>query len=254
MSGGRRLGGYAAAVVILLAGWALLAWAIDSPALPGPLAAFGDFFTALGEGLVEAFVVSAARVFVAIGIALLFAVPLGLAVGRSPRADAVFAPLVFLTYPIPKIVFLPVLLVLLGTGEVSKVVLIAIIVFFQILVTARDAAKSIPEASVLSVRSLGAGVAQVYRHVVVPASLPAVFTALRIAAGTAVAVLFISETVAGTSGLGFYIMDAWGRIDYGDMFAGIIAMGLLGILLYEVIEFAEGRLCRWTKVGGRTVG
>jgi NitT/TauT family transport system permease protein len=99
------------------------------------------------------------------------------------------------------------------------------------------------------VRSLGASRSQVFRHVVVPAALPDIFTALRIASGTAVAVLFLAETVAGTSGLGWYIMDAWGRIAYSEMFAGIVALALLGVALYELLDFAERRLAPWTRVG-----
>ena len=168
--------------------------------------------------------------------------------GRSPRADAVAAPLVFLTYPVPKVVLLPVLLVLLGLGNTSKITLITLIIFFQILVTARDAARSIPAASVLSVRSLGADMPQIFRHVVAPAALPDIFTALRIGTGTAIAVLFLAESIAGTDGLGYYIVDAWGRIDYGSMFAGILGMALLGVVLYELLDALEGRLCRWTRV------
>jgi len=102
---------------------------------------------------------------------------------------------------------------------------------------------------VLSVRSLGANGGQVFRHVVFPASLPEIFTALRIGSGTAVAVLFLAEATAGTSGLGYYIVDAWGRINYDAMFAGILGMALLGVVLYEVLELLEGHLCRWVRAG-----
>ncbi len=193
--------------------------------------------------------VSLARVVVAMALGTALAVPLGLALGRSARADAVFAPMIFLTYPIPKVVFLPVLLVLLGLGNAPKVALIGMIVFFQILVTARDAAKAVPDASVLSVRSLGATRSQIARHVVVPAALPEIFTALRIGTGTAIAVLFLAESIAGTNGLGWYIVDAWGGIDYPSMFAGIIAMALLGVVLYEALDAIEARVTRWRRVG-----
>jgi NitT/TauT family transport system permease protein len=85
--------------------------------------------------------------------------------------------------------------------------------------------------------------------VVVPAALPDVFTALRISTGTAIAVLFFSESIAGTDGIGYYIIDAWSRIAYRDMFAGIIAMAILGVVLYELLEMAEARVCRWTRAG-----
>jgi NitT/TauT family transport system permease protein len=240
----RRIGGYAVATVVLLAGWAALAAVVQSPALPGPVAALSVFATQL-PALMPEVAVSLYRVVTAMVIGTALGVPLGLALGRSPRADAVFAPIVFLTYPIPKVVFLPVLMVLLGLGDASKITLIVLIVFFQILVTARDAAKSVPEASVLSVRSLGATRWQVARHVIVPAALPEVFTALRIGTGTAVAVLFLAESIAGSSGIGYYIVDAWGRIDYPAMFAGIVAMGLLGVALYEALNLIEHRTTRW---------
>ena len=247
-AGVRKLVGYVGAVAVLLLGWAAVAAAIGSPALPGPapaIAAFVDQWPAIWPEMLT----SLMRVVVAMALGTAFAVPLGLMLGRSPRADAVFAPLIYITYPIPKVVFLPVLMVLLGLGNSPKIVLIAIIVFFQILVTARDASKAVPEPSVLSVRSLGASRWDVYRHVVVPAALPDIFTALRIGTGTAIAVLFLAESIAGSSGIGYYIVDAWGRIDYPAMFAGIIGMGLLGVLLYEVLDAVEVWATRWRRAG-----
>lgn len=243
----RKALGYVGATIALLCGWWLVALAVNSPALPGPIAAIATLVAQWG-GIWPHILVSAARVLAAMAIGTLLAVPLGLALGRSPRADAFAAPLIFVTYPIPKVVFLPVLFVLLGLGNLPKIALIAVIVFFQILVTARDAAKAVPEASVLSVRSLGASRLDIYRHVIVPASLPDIFTALRIGTGTAIAVLFLAETIAGTDGIGWYIGDAWGRIDYPGMFAGIIGMALLGVVLYEALDALEAAMTRWRKV------
>ena len=243
----RKVLGYAGATVVLLLGWWLLALGVNSPALPGPILALTTFFGSWGD-IWPHILISAARVLAAMAIGTILAVPLGLVLGRSPRADAVAAPLIFLTYPIPKVVFLPVLFVLLGIQNTPKVALIAIIVFFQILVTARDAAKAVPEGSVLSVRSLGATRFDIYRHVVVPASLPDIFTALRIGTGTAIAVLFLAETIAGSDGIGWYIGDAWGRIDYPAMFAGILGMALLGVVLYEALDALEVWATRWRRV------
>jgi ABC-type nitrate/sulfonate/bicarbonate transport system permease component len=245
---GRRIVGYLGAGVFLLLVWAALAFAVASPALPGPVPTLSDFVRLFPSELWPNTLISGARVLAALAISLV-AVPIGLMVGRSPRVDALVGPVVYLTYPIPKVVFLPVLLVLLGIGDASKVSLIALILFFQILVTARDAAKSIPYDSVLSVRSLGAGRWDVFRHVVFPAALPDIFTALRISVGTAIAVLFFSETVAGDSGLGWYILDAWSRMDYPAMYAGIVAMGMLGVFFYEVLELVERRVARWRGAG-----
>ena len=238
--------GYLVAVLALLLGWELLSLALGSPALPGPVEALTAFATHLPD-LVGHAGLSLWRVSASMAIGALLSVPLGLAIGRSDFADSIFAPLMFLTYPVPKVVFLPVLLVIFGLGDVSKIVLIATIVFFQILLTARDAARAVPEGAVLSVRSLGARRLDIARHVVFPAALPDIFTALRISTGTAVAVLFLAESIAGTDGLGWFIMDSWGRIDYPRMFAGILAMAISGVVLYEVIEMAERMSTRWRR-------
>ncbi len=244
----RRVLGYVGAAAVLLVAWGLVSWAIGSPALPGPVVAFATFFEQWPVIWPE-ILISAWRVLAAMAIGTLLAVPLGLMLGRSPRADAIFAPMIFLTYPIPKVVFFPVLLVLLGLGTLPEVLLIALIVFFQILVTARDAAKSVPEESVLSVRSLGASRFDIYRHVVVPAALPDIFTALRIGTGTAIAVLFLAESIAGSNGIGYYIVDQWGRINYPAMFAGIVGMALLGVVLYEGLDALDAWATRWRRVG-----
>lgn len=244
----KRVLGYLAASAVLLAGWQLLSLALGSPALPGPAPALGRFVE-LAPELWPHTLLSLARVLAALIAGTALAVPAGLAIGRSPKADALFAPLIFLTYPVPKIVFLPVLLILFGLGNLPKIILIAVIVFFQVLVSARDAARGIPSSAVLSVRSLGAKRLDIARHVVFPAALPEIFTALRIGIGTAVAVLFFSESIAGSDGIGWFIIDAWGLIDYPRMFAGILAMALLGVALYEVIDAAESWATRWKSAG-----
>lgn len=247
MGRGRATGYLLAAVVMILA-WQGSSWLIRSEALPGPLAAFESFAVQMRGDLSGHFLISFYRVALSIAVSISLAVPLGLILGREEKLDRFFAPFIFLTYPIPKIVFLPLILLLLGIGNVSKVTLISLIVFFQILVTTRDAARSIPAQAVLSVRSLGAARRDIYRHVVFPACLPDIFTALRISSGTAIAVLFLAESYATEEGLGYFIMDAWTRLNYAEMFAGILAMALMGALVYEGLEALERRFCAWTRL------
>ena len=242
----RKTIGYLGALIIIFIFWHIAAVLINSPALPTPLATIPMLSTYASQ-LAPDFCVSFYRVVIAMMIGTVIAVPLGLAIGRSPRLDALIAPLLYILYPIPKIVLLPVLLVLLGLADAPKIVLIALTIFFQVLVTVRDAAKAVPDAAITSVRSLGASRLDVYFNVVVPASLPELFTALRISSGTAVAILFFAEAIAGSTGLGYFIVDSWAMINYPRMFAGIIAMALLGVVLYEIFEILERRLTRWRR-------
>ena len=240
----RRLIGYVLALLFLFLCWHITALALDSPALPTPIKTVPMLAT-YAEQLGPDFFTSLYRVVAAMLIGTVLAMPLGLAVGRSPRLDTVMGPILYILYPIPKIVFLPILLIFLGIADAPKIVLIAITIFFQVLITVRDAAKEVPEAAVLSVRSLGASRLNTFIHVVIPASLPELFTALRISSGTAVAILFFAEAFAGSSGLGAFIGDSWAMLNYPRMFAGIIAMAFLGVILYEMFDILEKRLARW---------
>ena len=139
----RKALGYVLAVVFILAGWEFTALAVNNAALPGPFEAVpmvGLYF----DDLWPAFLVSLYRVVAAMLIGTVLAIPLGLVCGRSPRVDAVFAPILYFLYPLPKVVLLPVLVVLMGLADAPKIALIALTIFFQVLVTVRDAAQSVP--------------------------------------------------------------------------------------------------------------
>ena len=237
---------YVIAIVILIILWWLLALIINKPALPPPEKAFLEFYyQTVNQGLLFHGWVSFYRVAISLILAFSLGMPLGIFLGKNKKIDALISPMIYLTYPIPKVVFLPVLLVLLGYGDGSKIFLITLIVFYQILVTTRDAARGIDPEIVMSVKSLGAGSWHLYWHVYFLGCLPEILTALRIALGTAIAVLFIAEAYATQEGLGYFIMDAMGRINYARMFAGIIAMGMLGFILYLALDIVEKILCRW---------
>jgi NitT/TauT family transport system permease protein len=193
--------------------------------------------------------VSAWRVVASIAIAIAFAVPVGLGLGLSPTADRLAAPIIYLLYPIPKIVFLPVILLLLGIGNLSKIFVISLILSFQMLVVVRDEAANLRPELIASVHSLGAGRRALFRYVYLPACLPAVLTSLRVSIGTAIAVLFFAESFATTSGLGYYIIvETWGRLDYAGMYAGVVAMSLLGLALYFAVDSIQRRMCPWIPV------
>ena len=240
----RKVLGYAFAVVFIVAGWWLTALLLNSPALPTPGEA-ARVFAANFDQLVPFFFTSAWRVVVSLAIGVALAVPIAHVCAQSRTLDALFAPVLYLLYPIPKVVLLPILLVLLGLADAPKIVLVSLTVFFQVLVAVRDAVHAVPESALLSIRALGGSRFDEYRHVIVPATMPAVFTSLRIGVGTAIAVLFIAEAMAGSTGLGYYIMQSWSMVNYPRMFAGIIAMALLGVALYAVFDVIDSRLSRW---------
>ncbi len=235
------------AVVALLAIWHLAALVVNRPILPAPLTVAQVFVSEMYKGdLVGHFLVSLWRVLAGVAISVGTAAPLGVMLGQSKRLSSIFSPLIYLLYPIPKVVFVPVVLLFLGIGDLPKIVIIFLILFFQILVLVRDQAASLRPELLMSVSSLGAGRRALFRYVYLPASLPAILTALRQSVGTAVAVLYIAELFATQRGLGYYIYLSGSTLfDYPAMYAGVMTMSLLGLGLYFTVDWLEKRLCKW---------
>jgi ABC-type nitrate/sulfonate/bicarbonate transport system permease component len=237
----------ALAALALLVLWQLLAWLLRVDILPGPLAVGRAMSSELARSnLAQHFLVSLWRVLASMLLAIVLAVPAGLVLGQSTRLNRIFAPAIYMIYPIPKVVFVPILLLFFGIGDLSKILVIFLILFFQILVLVRDQAAALRPELILSVRSLGAGRRALFRYVYLPASLPAVLTALRQSVGTAVAVLYVAELFATRLGLGYYIyLQGSTLVNYPAMYAGVVLMSLLGLGLYFLVDWLEKKLCRW---------
>lgn len=237
------------ATLALLAVWQIAAMLVNQPILPSPVEVTFVFVEELSNGLMGHFMASLYRVVVSTVLAILLAAPAGLALGMSKKANSFFAPLIYILYPIPKVVFVPIVLLFLGIGDLAKIVIIFLILFFQILVLVRDQASSLRPELIQSVRSLGAGRMALFRFVYIPASIPGVLTALRQSVGTAVAVLYIAELFATQKGLGYYIyLNGNTLFNYPAMYAGVVAMSLLGLGLYFTVDWLERRLCPWLHV------
>ncbi len=234
------------AALALLISWQALAMILELPILPAPVEVLGVFAREFQNGLSKHFLFSLWRVFAGMALSVLVAVPVGLALGGSKTLERIFSPLIYLLYPIPKVVFVPVVILFLGIGDLAKIAIMFLILFFQIVVLVRDQAAALPPKLIQSLHSLGAGRRALFRFVYLPASLPAILTALRQSIGTAVAVLYITELSATKYGLGYYIYyNGSTLLDYPAMYAGVIAMSLLGLGMYFSVDWLERRWCKW---------
>jgi NitT/TauT family transport system permease protein len=234
------------AVLAILVVWQVFAMIVNRPILPTPIEVAQVFFVELQSGMLDHFLASLWRVLASTLLAIATAAPLGIILGQSKRMNSLLAPVVYLLYPIPKVVLVPIVLLFLGIGDLPKIVIIYLILFFQILVLVRDQAASLRPELILSVSSLGAGRRALFRFVYFPASLPAILTALRQSVGTAVAVLYVAELFATQKGLGYYIyINGSTLFNYPAMYAGVVAMSFLGVGLYFAVDWLEHRLCSW---------
>jgi NitT/TauT family transport system permease protein len=237
----RGLVGVAGLIIL----WWLASLLVGGPIVPSPAAVALRFCQILPTVLWKHALASLARVAVALAASFLTAVPLGILLGRVRAADALLTPLAYLLYPVPKIALLPVVMLLFGLTNASRVIVVFLVLFFQILLAVRDGARAVPSAYLLFLRSLGGGRADAVRYVMWPFLLPSLLSALRIGTGTALAVLFFAETFATTYGLGYFTVESWMRVSYTDMFVGIVSLGLLGLAMMRGIDLLQRRVCRW---------
>lgn len=229
--------------------WYILHMVLRSAVIPNPIETVIAFLRLTPKVLLPHVLASLGRIVVAVVFSLLIGLPVGLWTGMNNKADRLITPVVYILYPIPKIAFLPVLMILFGLGNTSKIVLITIIVVFQIIVTTRDGVKELGKEYFYSAKSLGMNVRQLYEHLILPAVMPKIITALRLTVGSSIAVLFFSENFAARYGIGYFIMNSWAVVNYVEMFSGILALSIMGLLLFKVIDIIESRFCSWMRAG-----
>jgi len=234
------------ATLVILVIWQSFSFVLDNPILPSPVAVLRVFIAELPGELGGHFLASLWRVVASMLVSMVLAAPTGLLMGQLRWLNRFLSPVVYLLYPIPKVVLTPIVLLLFGINEFSKILMIFLILFFQVLVLVRDQAAAIRPELFYSVRILGAGRRALFRFVYLPACLPAILTAMRQSIGTAVAVLYIVELIATTRGLGYYIYLYGSTLfDYTKMYAGVLAMSLLGFGLYFLADGLHKRWCAW---------
>jgi NitT/TauT family transport system permease protein len=227
--------------------WQILAMVVRRAILPTPLVVLSVFWTALPGKLGGHFLASLYRVVASIVISVVLAAPAGLALGQSRRLNRFFSPLIYLLYPVPKVVFVPIVLLFFGVGDGAKILLISTILFFQILVLVRDSAAALRPELLLSVRSLGAGRRALFRFIYLPASLPAVSRPC----GSRLAQPWrfsMSQSFCHRKGLGYFIFSPAARSLTTRDVRRILAMSLLGLGLYFGVDLAQKRLCRGLRI------
>lgn len=228
--------------------WEAASRAAGESLLPSPVTTALLFFQSLSDPVyIGHLVVSLKRLIYGLTAGAVPALFLGLLLGHLKKADWLGAPLVYTTFLLPKIVLLPVFFLFLGLGDASRVLLIALTTGYQMIVIVRAAALSLDPVYETAITCMGAGRWDRIRYVYLPAALPSFLTSLKVACGTAVAVLFLAESFATTTGLGFLIMDAWGVGDTLAMFNGILGMSVIGLLLYAAVWLSEVVLTPWCR-------
>nr|WP_206323564.1 ABC transporter permease [Streptomyces sp. HNM0574] len=170
---------------------------------------------------------------------------LGLLMGSLPLVRAALEPMLDALYVVPKLALLPVFLNMFGLGEGPQIALVAATVFFFVWISTMAAVLAVPAGHRDAGHVFGAGPWQMFRHVLLPASLPSVLVGARIAAGVAVLVIVASESIAATDGLGHLIFDSRALFQNDVMFVGILCVAVLGVAFSELVRFLGRLVTPW---------
>jgi taurine transport system permease protein len=218
--------------------------------LPSPQAVWAQLIDVFQEGFADATLLkhvgwSALRVFGAFVLAVLTAIPVGILMGVNRVARGIFDPLVEFYRPLPPLAYLPLVVIWMGIGEGSKILLIYLAMFAPLALSARAGVKSVAIEQIHAAYSMGASRAQVLKHVIMPAALPEVLTGMRIAIGFGWTTLVAAEMVAATAGLGFMVLTASKFMATDVVIMGILVIGAMALLFDLGMRWLERKLVPW---------
>ncbi|WP_414639926.1 ABC transporter permease [Actinocrinis sp.] len=189
--------------------------------------------------------VSLTRSVIGFGIAVGIGVPLGLVIGWYRTVADILNPLLELFRNTAALALLPVFILILGIGETSKISIVVYACTFPILLNTITAVRGVDPTLVKAARSLGLSTPRLFRQVVLPSSVPTILTGIRMAAASSILVLIAAEMVGAKDGLGYLINAAQQNFEIEQMYAGIIAISLIGTIVNALLVRLERRLTRW---------
>ncbi|MEO5740949.1 MAG: ABC transporter permease, partial [Vicinamibacterales bacterium] len=199
----------------------------------------------------EYVLISTVRVYTAFALAVLFGAPLGILLGWSRLARNMIFPIVKMLRPIPPLAWLPLALLMLYGTEMPVIFVTLLAAFFVTVLNTYFGVISIDDSYLRAAACLGYNRWQTLLRVVVPGALPCIFTGLQIAMGVAWFSLVGGELIAGRSGLGYMIFDAYTQVALPNIFIGMITLGVLGYISSAIIRRVGARLMVWQAKGGR---
>jgi taurine transport system permease protein len=218
--------------------------------LPGPLDVWSGLMELIDDGykgrpLLLHVGMSLYRVGAGFVTGALAGTLLGMGMGYMPRLNALAAPFIEFLRPLPQLAYLILLIIWLGIGETSKITMLFLAALPVSTIAARDGVANVALERIKVAQALGAGNWQIFRHVIFPSALPEILVGARLAAGIVYGTLIASEIIAGSSGIGWMVMDA-GRFLRSDyVFVGIGMIGLAGIAIDKALLLIERRAVHW---------
>jgi ABC-type nitrate/sulfonate/bicarbonate transport system permease component len=230
-------------VLALLWAWTAGAGSYYYPPLRDILTAFGD--TWLFERFTEDVVPSLVRLSIGYAIAVIAGIALGVVLGQSRALRQMVTPVIEFLRAIPAPALIPFAILVLGVGNDAKIFLIAIVCVFPILLNAIDGVAGVEPTLLDTAKVYRVSALDRLRYVVLPAASPQIFAGMRTSLSLSLILMVISEMVASSNGIGYFILQAQRSFAITEMWSGILLLGLLGYLLNAAFTLIERRVLAW---------
>lgn len=237
--------------LLILALWQLAAISgkFSRVLLPSPLEVFSTFLSIIISGeLPRHILISLIRLFPGLFFAAITGICLGILIGRYEKTDLYLSPLIDFLRGIPIVCILIIAILALGIGEKTKIFVVFYISIWPILINTVYGVRSVDRMQMLSAQSIGAGEDDLIIKVILPASFKHILAGLRLGISAALVGVILSEVLAANDGLGYFIFDSERNFQTKEMYAGIIAAGLLSVLFNLVFKKIENKILSYEEV------
>lgn len=218
---------------------------ISSLVFPAPTLILADFAVLWRQGLMENIALTLSRFAAGAVIGGIPGITFGLCIGWSSRLRRIADPFIAALHPIPKIVLFPLFIVIFGMSEASKLAAVGLTVFFPTFINAAAAARDLSPLYFEVVRGYGGGRAALFRHVLLPGSLPTILSGVRIAANLGLLVTIAIEFTVTTRGIGSIIWLAWQTMRIEDLYAGVVICSIIGVTINASLQALLRRVAPW---------
>lgn len=238
----------AVSIICVIIMWELVCrtGVVSSLFLPAPSQIISALLTLIADGEIGvSLAASMYRILAGFAVGSLIGLAVGLVTGTSALADKIGSPIVNAIYPIPKIALLPLFILWLGIGELSKVTIIALGVFFPVAMNAYSGVKNVDTLLIKVAVSFNASWWKTMKSVVLPNALPMIFAGLRLAAGTSLLLLVAAEMIAAQVGIGALILHYGDLMITDRLMAGVIVLSLLGLIFNLLLQWLEKKAVPW---------
>jgi NitT/TauT family transport system permease protein len=233
--------------LLLLLAWELLVQVrlLDRRFFPPPSVIAGTFVELAQTTLPGHVAISLSRAAVGFILGAIPAILLGVIMGLVPIVRTALQPIVGALFAVPKVAILPLIMLIFGLGEQSKWAIIAIAVFFQVLISTTAGVANIDRIYLDVGRNFGAGRLATLWTIALPGALPVIFAGIRLGWGVSLLLLVTAEMVAAKSGLGYLIWQSWQTFIIEDMYVGLLTIAALGMVSFWLLDLLEAWLIPW---------